>query len=279
VIDMTASIWKVPVYLPYLQPALTPEIVAEVENKLGVLLPHSYLALLREQNGGYVRKTFADSAILHTQIWGIGPHFPNIANRRWWEDYVRSDGGLLQEADTQPLVPFDGDGHWYLCLDYRKRGRRSEPAVTYIDLETEHEREVAESFQGFLGRLELSVDGYMLGILGGKPPDAIVNSLNLAFGVEFDNLSSWGSGYPVHRWPLGNTATKNWAWLSPNRVPRGFVRETDVRYRELAGLLPGTALRFPEYPDVEFILTCTDGVADRARAACVRASLSTRPIP
>jgi hypothetical protein len=276
---MRAAIWRVPAYLPYLQPPLTSAAVAQVEDDLGVSLPDAYLTLLREQNGGYVRLCFADADIVHTQIWGIGPYFPNIAPSGWWREIITSGvgGGLL--AGKQLLVPFDGDGHWFLCFDYRKNGEKAGPSVTYIDLEGGYEREVAPSFSSFLGMLTLAVDANALGIHGVDGLESVVHDLNAALGVEFDMLSNREHGYPVYRWPLGNATVKNWAWLSPNCVPRGFVRESDARYPELAGLRPGMALRFPEYPDVHFVLACTDGSADRVRAACVQASLMTRPIP
>jgi hypothetical protein len=269
----------VPAYLPYVQPPLTAEAVASAENELGVSLPNAYLDILREQNGGYVRLTFEGPNTVHTQIWGIGPYFPSIAVPEWWREHFTSDGRDGQQAGKQSLVPFDGDGHWFLCLDYRKNGPRAEPSVTVVDLECNKEQEVAESFLNFLGMLKRHCHSKMLGISGVESVDSIVNDLNAAFGIKFDELSSWAHGYPQHRWLLGPDAIKEWAWLSPNRVSRGFVRESDARYSELADLMPGTALRYPEYPDVQFLLTFTDGAADRIKAACAGASYSTRPIP
>ena len=49
------KIWRVPAYLPYLQPALTEEAILAAENSIGFKLPTAYLELLREQNGGYIR--------------------------------------------------------------------------------------------------------------------------------------------------------------------------------------------------------------------------------
>jgi cell wall assembly regulator SMI1 len=48
-------LWKVPVYLPYLQPPLTDAIVKQAESQLGVRLPRAYLDALRIQNGGSLR--------------------------------------------------------------------------------------------------------------------------------------------------------------------------------------------------------------------------------
>src|SRR3974390_343838 len=107
-----ATIWKVPVYLPYLQPPMTEEALADAERYVGHRLPNSYIALLRVQNGGYIRYTLPGS--VHSQIRGIGPYYPSLTGFDWREaqEYV--------SYELQGLIPFDGDGHWYLCLDYRR---------------------------------------------------------------------------------------------------------------------------------------------------------------
>lgn len=262
---MTSVIWSVPAYLPYLQPPLVAAAVAQVEEQLGVSLPESYLALLAQQNGGYVRLTLPDS--VHGLIWGIGPHFPNIGMDHWWKEQADGGGDQWLPADPALLVPFDGDGHWHLCFDYRERGPHAEPAVGYIDLESEHEEEIAGSFTEFLAMLRPSIEDNTFGISGAASIEAAVQRFSAALGVKFDMAGSDNSGYPIYRWPLGDGQHREWAWLAPNQVPRGFVRTSDERHAQLSGLLPGTALRFPEYPDMRFIVTCTYGVAGRVRTA------------
>jgi len=68
------TIWRVPVYLPYLQLDLTDEAISAAERKIGYTLPQSFIALLREQNGGYIRYSLED--LPHEQIYGIGSSFP-----------------------------------------------------------------------------------------------------------------------------------------------------------------------------------------------------------
>jgi hypothetical protein len=105
------TIWRVPAYLPYLQPPLTDEAVAAAEKAIGFELPAEYLHLLRKQNGGYIRYSLPEN--VHNTIAGIGPHFPSLTEFDWDQ---------CQESVSFPLrglVPFDGDGHWHLCLDYR----------------------------------------------------------------------------------------------------------------------------------------------------------------
>jgi len=119
------TIWKVPAYLPYLQPPLTDEAVEAAEQRIGYKLPSEYLDLLRKQNGGYIR--FSLPEMVHDSIAGIGPYFPSLTKLDWgeWQEQVI--------FPLQGLVPFDGDGHWYLCLDFRDSSRT--PSITHADIE------------------------------------------------------------------------------------------------------------------------------------------------
>ena len=266
---MTTSIWKVPAYLPYVHDAVSEEIVKKAETKLGVSLPRSYVKLISEQNGGYVRRTLPDST--HSMIWGIGPRFPSITEthrvglRRW----ARRRRRFWEK--TLPLVPFDGDGHWYLCFDYRIG--TVEPRVTFIDLEIEEEHAVADTFEDFLSLLQPSVSPNTLGVVGDWTVISTVHVLGGALGVSFDDLGSWAHGYPVWRCSLGDERNPQWCWISPNQVARGFVREDDERFKELGGRMPGVATRFPEFPEVVVEISCTEEVGEVVREACKRSSI------
>jgi SMI1-KNR4 cell-wall len=97
------TIWEVPVYLPFLQPALTEEAIQSAEEQIGYRLPKEYLDLLRNQNGGGLRYCLPDN--VHDMIAGIGPNFPSLTAFDWdeWQEHVR--------FPLDGLVPFDGDGH------------------------------------------------------------------------------------------------------------------------------------------------------------------------
>jgi hypothetical protein len=116
------TIWQVPAYLPYLQPPLTDQAVASAEKKIGFKLPTAYLDLLWKQNGGYIRFSLPD--LVHHSIAGIGPHFPSLTGFDWDD---AQDGVSFP---LQGLVPFDGDGHWHMCLDYRRNS--ANPSVTVV---------------------------------------------------------------------------------------------------------------------------------------------------
>jgi hypothetical protein len=261
------TIWQVPVYLPYLQPALTGDAVRSAEEQLGYVLPKEYLNLLRKQNGGYIRYCLQEN--VHSRIAGIGPYFPSLTALDWEES---------QEQVSYPLhglVPFDGDGHWYLCLDYRTNLRF--PAITLADLECDEETHVADSFAAYLALLRVCVeDEYVVEAV--SDIERVKADLSRMLGVPFDPPDTGAHGYLTERARFGAEGNPQWLWISPNTVPRGFVRENDRRYAELKDLMPGLAERFPELPAGSYILNATDGVRAKVLEACNKTGLFVRPL-
>ena len=169
------TIWQVPAYLPYLQPPLSDEAVASAEREIGYPLPSEYLGLLKKQNGGYIRFSLPD--MVHDSIAGIGPHFPSLTGFDWDECQRHVSFSL------EGLVPFDGDGHWHLCLDYRKNS--ATPTVTYVDIECDRQCGIADSFVGYLAMLEIDVgDEYVLE--GVADIETVRCRLSLALSIDFD---------------------------------------------------------------------------------------------
>jgi hypothetical protein len=66
--------------------------------------------------------------------------------------------------------------------------------------------------------------------------------------------------------------------MSPNTVPRGFVRKDDSRYSALKDLMPGFGERFSGLPAGSYILSATEGVRARVLEACSRSGLIARPL-
>jgi hypothetical protein len=255
--------------LPYLQPPLTDEVVALAEERIGHKLPAEYLALLRKQNGGYIRFSLPGMRY-QSKIAGIGPNFPSLTDFSWddQQEYV--------SFPLQGLVPFDGDGHWYLCLDYRENS--GTPSVTYADIEVDDEACVADSFAGYLSELQINVgdDEYVLEDVADI--GTVKAKLSASLGISFDPPDSWDHGYPTHRARLGTENSPQWVWISPNDVPRGFVRPDHPRYDELKDLMPGYAARFPGLPPDSYILSATDGVRSQIIQGCDRSRLVLRPL-
>jgi hypothetical protein len=253
--------------LPYLQPALTDHAVAAAEQEIGYRLPKEYLNLLRKQNGGYIRYSLPQS--VHDTIAGIGPHFPSLTAFEWEECQYHVSFPL------QGLVPFDGDGHWHLCLDYRESSRA--PAITFADIECDREAHVADSFADYLAMLRIRVDDeYVLEAV--SDIEKLKADLSRVLRLRFDPPDIWAHGYPTQRARLGTEENPQWLWISPNTVPRGFVRKDDHRYATLKDLMPGFGERFPGLPAGSYIFSATDGVRARALAGCRRSGLTARPL-
>lgn len=260
------TIWQVPAYLPYFQPPLTNEAIAEAEQSIGFRLPPTYLALLAVQNGGYIR--YSHPEFFHDTIAGIGPHFPSLTDFDW-ED-VRD----LVSFELDGLVPFDGDGHWHLCFDYRSSPT---PRITHVDVECDQEAVVADSFTSYLSQLQIDVDDELV-IEHVENIELVLAKLAEALSIAFDPPSSWAHGYPTYRAGLGTGDSPQSLWLSPNLVRRGFVRESDPRFAELSGLLPGQAPRFPELPRDSYLVTTTEEARPRVVDACAQLDSVVRPI-
>lgn len=268
-----SSIWSLPAFLPALQPDLTDDAIADIETRFGIVLPAALIAVLREQNGGYLRCTLADSG--NRMIWGIGPRAQSIGDNYWWrlldepEAWYPADGWLPEEP--RRLVPFDSDGHWYLCLDYRDGG---EPHITCFDLDEQAEQSVAADMAAYLAMLRVH-DETKLGLITDLSLDDCASRFDEIFARpseprEPDDLH----GYPFFRWFLED----GWIQLEPNRVARGFVsRQDEATYQALKDRLPGTALRFPQRPNAALIVHCgNERTAALAEAALGHAGFDVR---
>jgi hypothetical protein len=241
------NIWRTPKYLPYVQPFLTDETIKEAEIKMGYKLPKEYLELLHIQNGGYIRYTIDEAP--HSQISGIGPYYPSITNFEWLKEYE----GLSFEIDG--LFPFDGDGHWNLCLDYRKN--KDEPEITYIDTEIDFEKPIAKNFKEYIGKLIIETDNEFV-IETNFTIEELAEIISNVADIKFEEPDSFAHGYPIYR----SKYNDSWVWLSPNKVQSGFVRENDNRYEELKSLMLPTSLRHPEIPN-DFIYISVSDILQR----------------
>lgn len=161
-----ANVWTAPPYESAVQPPLTDELLDATERELGVRLPESLVALLRYRNGGGLRVGFPKDRnynTTHEEIRGIGTKYPCLEKDAWWHD---DEDFEPRPAEAEWLIPFDGNGHWDLCLDYRQSptdptGLRIHPAVVVVDTEASEpnvESFVAASFDEYLAQLVPSDD-------------------------------------------------------------------------------------------------------------------------
>lgn len=243
------DLWRKPIYLPYLQPKLTDDILKQAEKQLGYKLPVEFVALLKEQNGGYINMSIHEFP--HDIIFGIGPYFPSLL------DFDFEEIQKYVSYSLKGLIPFDGDGHWYLCLDYREDN--SSPYVTFIDLECDEQEIIAKSFSEYLSKLEMQVDDKYV-IEGIDSIERILNQLSRLLKSSFPTPDSFDHGYPIYRAKLGDENNPEWIWISSNIVPNAYVRENDRRYNELKLLVTDNKKRYDKLPEHSYLVSFTDGV-------------------
>lgn len=127
---------------------VTDEIIEQAEKKLKVQLPIDYVDLMKRQNGGELinRKLVVDDEVVSIDyISGIG--------QKTGEGILLSTSLKREWGLSNRLVYLFGDGHTWIAFDYR-RYKGNEPPVIYVDLETEKQIRLADSFQEFIDSLQ-----------------------------------------------------------------------------------------------------------------------------
>jgi hypothetical protein len=173
------------------------------------------------------------------------------------------------------LVPFDGDGHWHLCLDYRSG--KTDPNITYVDVECDCESSIASDFSDYLRHLVLDVDRDDFLLPSVTDIEDVKARLSRVMNITFEAPSSWAHGYPTHQAKCSDS-DPDWISISPNLVPRGFVREDDQRYDALCHMMSGQGKRYPGLPETSYIVSATDAVRSKLLDAFHAESIEFRPI-
>ena len=144
-------------------PNLTEEILREVESRLGVKLPESYIHLLQTQNGGFIEQrelsvilNGLDDTVVIDSIMGVSLQ----------EGLVESKI-LLKEwgVEDERLIAFTGDGHYFLMFDYRDGVM---PKIALLDTTAEKIDVLFESFNQFNEALSVIETDSFVGINEGE---------------------------------------------------------------------------------------------------------------
>jgi hypothetical protein len=139
----------------YNHPPLTDDMVTTAETLLKVKLPTLLIDLLKIQNGGYTKgfaypmtakTTWSENHVPLSELFGIvtdqtietGQNILSTA-------YMIEEWGL---PDKQVLL--NGDGHWWITLDYRQG---EIPTVRWIDVECDQDIHIADNFEDFINGL------------------------------------------------------------------------------------------------------------------------------
>jgi hypothetical protein len=146
----------------YVGPLFSEQDIAAVEGELGYKLPNSYVALMRNQNGGIPKRTnyrtseptsWADDHVAINGIYSIGRDKTHSlcgdCNSAYW----------IKEWGYPPIGVYFADcpsaGHDMLCLDYRECGPQGEPSVVHVDQEDNYKiTYLAKDFETFILGLE-----------------------------------------------------------------------------------------------------------------------------
>lgn len=255
-------LWSVPLYIPNWLPPLTDRMMKDAEKRLGVRLPAAYVQALSIQNGGYLRRRHHASGASIRSIDGISGNSPF---RNWSEEKeLMAQEGIDTIPDIDGLIPLTGDGHEYVCLDYRESGSTGEPCITSIDV---------ESFSGsttiaknFIALIEgLVPDGNLhLGFATEDDLSTAGQRLGNALGVTFTDQGDDLYGYRIIQAQVGPDYGKEkrgeqrggHLWISENRVARGFVRQQQRHlYLDRLAFVTGQALRYPLNPQCSITMT------------------------
>ncbi|PSL41618.1 SUKH superfamily protein [Planomicrobium soli] len=131
---------------------LSDEIVKEAEKLLKIKLPTSYISILKQQNGGYIKfnahpsaapTSWADDHVNVENIFGIGTGKEKGILE---SEYLIQEWGLPKN-----VVLISGDGHSWIALDYRNS--KADPPVIYLDVEQNQEIRLAKNFEEFINGL------------------------------------------------------------------------------------------------------------------------------
>lgn len=138
----------------YLSDPVTDEMIQSVEEELGYKLPESYIALMRQHNGGCPKKNFVKgSGAIIEGIYGIGREKSNsLCGGTGYSNWI---DGWGYPAIGIPICDTFTAGHDMIFLDYSECGRDGEPKVVHIDQESDYDvSKIAENFEEFIGLLQ-----------------------------------------------------------------------------------------------------------------------------
>jgi hypothetical protein len=151
----------------YTGPPVTAEMVGAAERSLGVRLPTAYVSLIKDRNGGSLRRrcfptsfptSWSPDHIGVDAVLGLGGDW-GIDTEEFGSRYMVAEWGYPDVGVVICAMP--SGGHDAVMLDYSASGPDGEPVVVYVD-EDRAPRRIAESFAAFIeGLIECPPSGDM----------------------------------------------------------------------------------------------------------------------
>lgn len=146
----------------YVEEALTDEIIAFYENKLGLKFPQSYIQLMKTQNGGHPNKSYwfnehakrnEVNTIGLVGFFGIGGNKHNSLFGKFGNEFCFNEWQYPRDIGIV-IADTESGGHDMIYLDYRECGKDGEPKVSVCFQEYDYEVQVlANNFEEFIGML------------------------------------------------------------------------------------------------------------------------------
>ncbi len=155
-----------------LDEAVTDEMIKKLEDKYNLKLPKSYINLMKEHNGGRIKKYCYDSNNLPSysnpkyefyeidNIFGISQEQKDIGIVEYETD-VLIDFFKVNEIETdmdlEKIIVFgkNDSGHEYYIFDYRQLNENEEPKIAFCDDEDGKMIILSETFEDFITKLEI----------------------------------------------------------------------------------------------------------------------------
>gem|GEM_PF-3724048 len=222
---------------------LTDNVIKAAEQHLSVQLPAAYLAVLREQNGGYINYRGLPAPQVESMwgdvlpvdfIWGIG-----------------HDNGILDSPTItqlhglpESLIIFAGDDGFWLAMDYRDCEDYCDPPIVYIDVEADnHIMPLAPNFARFLDDLVLGEPEYILGIIAPKQPLAVM-------------MSQINECWQIRLAPIKRPQASRQSAIYYHPAWYGDWYDERARILLYANKAPNGDKHFPMFPDCDWLLSC-----------------------
>ncbi|KYG34957.1 SMI1/KNR4 family protein [Alkalihalobacillus trypoxylicola] len=146
---MTRVLWEKELDDYYLGEPST-EQIEKIQNELNIVLPSSYVNLMKNRNGFYLTNKYfptnepnswSEQSVYIDYLLGIGES-PGILDTL----YLRKEWGIR----SQKLIIISAEPPMFLCLDYRNR---KNPSVICIDVDENQEFKLAENFDELISGL------------------------------------------------------------------------------------------------------------------------------
>ena len=188
----------------YIGREVTDEDIKNAEAELGYILPTAYIELLKNHNGGVVKKNCFinddDDCVYITGIYGIDRDkkyslLGEMGNEFWISKVKYPPIGIVV-ADTI------SGGHDMIFLDYRECGPTGEPKVVRVDQECDYSITLlADNFGDFIKNLYISIeeitdeefqslsDAEKVKLLNEQEDLDIDRAMELLTNIGIDNLS------------------------------------------------------------------------------------------